>query len=391
MNLRTHAALVFASVMVATAPATAQDRRECLALSAQDAAKVRNVRVLSAIPQNDALHQTLPLIRISVDGNRGGAVGGAPGLGLLGAIVAAAIVQTVVNSQVERAVERATLAFPALSEATKDFDFRRHFWTRLDGEMQGEGRFKVLEVLTFSGERSYTEQAASVDGQPVDAVLDLRTEYALSPDLRSFVMSTQVLLQAREDNRELYRCRYDFATPPVGEGEFEPAIAAWSANEAALYRAAAVLGMRETLKMLRFDLTGADAPRPGGEEVKVHEGRPIAGGAVRIAMKSNQVHREDGVIIARDALGVMRAAVEGTQFIPSAEQLAAAREGGGEPRRSVRVGLDDLLGVLEDAPVDARPAPAAPAPARPAPAAAAKGDAAAARVTSVDDLDDLLK
>lgn len=213
---------VLSGLLLLAGPALAQDKRaECLALSGADAAKVRNIRVLSAIPQNDVQQQTLPLIRVSVDHGQGGAVGGAPGLGLLGAVIAAVIVQSVINNQTERAVERATLAFPPLLDAAKDFDFRRHFWTRLDEEMQGEGRFKVLEVVPFAAERSYTEQPASIGGEAVDAVLDLRTEYALSPDLRSFVMSTHVLLQAREDNRELYRCRYDFTTPPVAEGEYE--------------------------------------------------------------------------------------------------------------------------------------------------------------------------
>jgi hypothetical protein len=384
MSLRSSAVLL--ACVVFAGSVVAQDRRECLALSGVDAAKLRNIRVLSAIPQSDALHQTLPLIRVSIDGGNASGVGSAPGLGLIGAVVAAVIVQSVINSQVERAVERATLAFPPLTEAAKDFDFRRHFWARLDEEMHGEGRFKVAEVLTFSGERSYTEQSASVDGEAVDAILDLRTQYALSPDLRSFVMSTQVLLQARDDNREIYRCRYDFTTPPVAEGEYEAAIAAWAANDAALYRAAAVLGMRETLKMLRFDLTGLDAPRPGGEEVSLHDGRPIAGGSVRVAMKSNVVHREDGVVIGRDSIGVMRAAVQGTQFTPSDEQMAAAHgAGGGERRRQVRVGLDDLLGVLEEnAPVQPKQAAAPAAPPKESPPPAA-------RTTGADDLDDLLK
>lgn len=389
MNPRQRFAVFLACLCLGGNHAIAQDRStECLPLSSVEGAKIRSILVMSSIPQEDVQHQTLPLIRAHYQGG----IGGTPGLGLLGAIVAVAVVNTIAENQAEKAMARATLAFPPLLEAAKDFDFRRQFWARLDDEMGGEGRFKVLDVSTFGAERSYAEQPAVVGGERVDAVLDLRTEYALTPDLRNFVMSTQVLLQARDDNRELYRCRYDFITPPVADGEYEPAVASWAAEGAGRYRAAAVLGIQATLKMLALDLTGADAPHPSGQEVSVHDGRPIwgLGGVVRVAVASHQVHREEGVLIARDRQGVMRAVVEGNQFAPSDEVLAAARGPApqGEGRRAGPIALDDLLGVLDDGNIPTKQAPVAPAP---APAPATRDEPRAQRAGTLEDLENLLR
>jgi hypothetical protein len=373
-------ALLLCCILLAARPALAQpERNDCLPLAGLEAAKLRHIRVMSAIPQDDVQKLTLPMIAATVQPPAGVSLGG----GLVFAIVASVIVNSVVNAQVQKRVEQATLAFPPLLEQVKDFDFRRQFWRRLEASLAQDRRFKVLEITTFNGERGYVEQPETAGGEPVDAVLDLRTEYALTPDLRSFVMMTQVLLQARSDNRELYRCRYFFTTPPVADGEYEAAIAAWAAERGALYRAAAVLGMQQTMKMLRYDLTGEDAPRAAGEAAQVYESRAAPTGMMRVPVAGALVEREDGALIVRDAQGFMRSAFEGEVFAPSPETVAAASEeaAGATRGRAGPVALEDLLGVLDEAPL--------PAPKKEAPAQAPQ-ESRPARA-ALDELDGLLE
>jgi hypothetical protein len=341
--------IVLCCALLAACPALAQEeRKDCLALSGLEAAKLSNIRVMSAIPQDDVQKLTLPMIQAHVQPPTGVSFGG----GLIFSVVASVIVSSVINSQVQKRIEQATLAFPPLMEQVKDFDFRRQFWSRLERSLEDDRRFKVLDIATYDSERTYAEQPETVGGEPLDALLDLRTEYALTPDLRSFMMVTQAVLQTRADNREIYRCRFHFTTPPVSAGEYEAAIAVWAADGGALYRAAAVIGMQQTMKMLRFDLTGDDAPRPSGAEVQVHESRAApAGSIIRAPIAGGLVEREDGALIARDAQGFLRSTIEGETFSPTPEVVAAAAQApapGAGRGRAGPVALDDLLGALDE-------------------------------------------
>ncbi len=374
------------TLLAASAVCAQPAQRDCVPLEASEAARVRNILVYSSIPQDDVQKQTMPMLRTIVQpgpGVRGG--------GLAGAIIGAAIADAIINSQVKRDVERATLAFPQLLDQVKDFDFRREFWARLGASLAQDSRFKTLRIATFDAERGHVEAQDAVNGEPVDAVLELQTHYALSPDLRAFFVTTQALLQSGPDSRELYRCSYQFVTPPLASGPFGEAIAAWAAQEGALYRAAAVIGMEQTLKMLRYDLTGDDAPRPSAAEVSVSTLRVTPGVVVHGPSDAKLVDREDGLVIARDSRGHMRSTMEGETFSPSPEMLAVATrrgEGGGE-RHSGPVVLEDLLDVMgEPPPAKLSPVSAVPEKgARPQPPPAR--DTAPRRGAGTEDLDGL--
>ncbi len=361
--------------------ALAQARQEkCTALA--DAARVRAIRVTSAVPQDNVASQTLPKIRTQVQ-----APPGYSGGGLAAAIIGAAIADAIINTQVQKAMERASLALPQLVDTLKDFDLRAHFWRRLSQSLREESRFAVRELRTLDSERTYLEEQDSVDGAPIDAALELRTSYFLSADLRAFFMETEVLLQARPDGAELYRCRYRFSTPPVAMGEYEAAVQLWAADEGALFRAAALIGIEQTLLMLRYDLMGEDAPRPGMEDNReiIQHAVPAPGVTVRAPVSGKVVARQDSVVLVREESGAMRAAWQGETFAPSRERMEAVSPSA--PRRAGPVGLDDLLGVLEEAAPPARAAGAAPgtekAPPPPEPQPA--------RGTTIDDLGGLLR
>jgi hypothetical protein len=373
-------------LLAAGAAAAQNAERECVPLDATEAARLRNIVVMSAIPQADVMATTMPRIRTHVQPpvNAGGG-------GIIGALIGGLIVDAIINSDVKRSSERAALAFPSLLEQTRDFDFRREFWDRLREAMDRDTRFKTLDVATFS-ERGHVEQPDTVRGEPVDALLDLRTEYAMSPDLRAFIIRTEVLLQSRPDARELYRCSYHFVTPPVGGGVFETAIGTWAAQEGALYRAAALIGIEQTLGMLRLDLTGQDAPRPSGAETRIAAVAWQPGVVIHAPLSANVVDRVDGVVIARDSRGHMRAAVEGEVFSPSPEAIAAVSQParGDGAGRSGPVAIEDLLGAMSE---EARILPVASQPAAPekaAPSQPAAAEEPAARRGAPDDLEGLL-
>jgi hypothetical protein len=379
--------------LLAAAPAAAQGvLKSCVPLAAEDAAKVRSIRVTSAIPQDDVQKMTLPLIQAHVQAPAGAGFGG----GLILSVVASVVVTAAINADVRRRIEQATLAFPPLLEEVKDFDFRRQFWTRLARGLERGSRFRILDITTFDSERGYLDQAETVGGEPVDAMLELRTEYALAPDLRSFMMVTDALLQSRADNRELYRCRYTFSTPPVSEGDYAAAIAVWAADQGALYRAAALMGIQQTLKMLRYDLTDEAPPAPAVGEGHAHDLIAGPAGPVRIAVKGTLIERDAGAVIVRDANGLLRSSAEGQAFAPPQEVVAAASSGPppASPsldRRSMGpIGLDDLLGVMEDAPAAASRAKTPEAPPAVKKTETPPSATKAAGGVGIDDLDGLL-
>jgi hypothetical protein len=360
--------LVCSALLAAPAPAQ-EERKECLPLAAAQAAKLRSIRVASAIPQAQVQADTVPVQGTHIQ---------VPLVGFFPAVIASVAVtmaaQSAAESQAQNRLAAAQAMLPPLLETTRDFDVREQFWSRLQRALSDDARFRVLDVATLAEDR--VEAARPMAGEAADAMLELRTQYALTPDLRSFGMTTRARLLAREDNRELYGCTYYFATPPVAQGENEAAVGTWAAQGAVLYRAAALMGVEQTIKMLRLDLTGADAPRPAGEEVQVHETRTSLGGMLRVPVAASLVDRDGLVLIARDAKGFMRAAFEGALFTPPEESLAAATSAPTPaPRIAGPVTLDDLVGLMQDP--TARPA--APPPARP------RG-----RV-SLDDLGDLLR
>jgi hypothetical protein len=236
----------------------------------------------------------------------------------------------------------------------------------------------VLQFSPFAAERGYIEQPDNVRGEPVDAVLDLSTVYALSPDLRVFLVRTRVLLQGRPDGRELYRCEYSFTTPPVSAGAMQTEISVWSAARGAIFRAAALIGIAQSLKMLRLDLLGEDAPRPSGEEVKVSEVRVLPGVVAHGSVNGKLVDREEGFVIARDNRGYLRGTMAGETFSPPPEAVAAAGARSG-PTGPVK--LDDLLGAMEEA---------TPPPSAQPKAAPAKAEPKATRASDLDELGELL-
>jgi hypothetical protein len=357
------------SVLLA-APALAQEeRKECLPLSALEAAKLRSIRVASVIPQAEVQAEAVPVQGTHIQ---------VPLVGFFPAVIASVAVtmaaQSAAESQAQNRLAAAHALLPPLLETTRDFDVRQQFWSRLQSTLGDDARFRVLDIATLA--EAPVEAARPAAGEAADAVLELRTHYALTPDLRSFGMTTRARLLAREDNRELYGCTLYFTTPPASDGENEAAVAAWAAQGAALYRAAAMMGVEQTIKMLRMDLTGADAPRPAGEEVHVHETRNSLGGMLRVPVPASLVERDGAVLIARDAKGFMRAAFEGALFTPPEESLAAAASAPAPtPRLAGPVTLEDLVGLMQDQPAG----PAAPPPPRPG-----------GRV-SLDDLGDLLR
>src|SRR5688572_24037829 len=178
------------SVLLA-APALAQEeRKECLTLSGIEAAKLRSIRVASAIPQAELVAEAVPVQHTHIQ---------VPLVGFFPAVIASVAVtmaaQSAAESQAKGRLAAAQAMLAPLLETARDFDVRRQFWSRLQRALGDGARFRVLDIATLAEDPVVASRPAA--GEAADAVLELRTQYALTPDLRSFGMTTRARLLAR--------------------------------------------------------------------------------------------------------------------------------------------------------------------------------------------------
>ena len=275
-------------------------------LAAEDAAKIGGVFVVSAVPQADIKTTSEQFIRAQVinTGVRGGG-------GLIGALIGAAIV----NSQIKKRLEEAALALPKIVDSVADFDFREELWAELDRVIKAETRFKIADSRFISGERSYFDPPESARGVPVDAVLDLNTEYALGIGMRTMIVTTTALLKLRGTEKEIYRAGYTFATAPIAATDFESAATRWSADNGALYRAAMRLAVVQTARMLQLDLLGADAPVAPAVPLKtLHMSDLDRQAGLANPELGALIEQNDDIFVTRDDKNNMRSVMRGKEF-----------------------------------------------------------------------------
>ena len=334
-------------------PRTAQDeartspqdeaRAPRVALSGADADRMRNIFLVSAIPQDDVRKQTERFIRTTVNFVR--APGGA---GIIGAIIGAAIADAIINNQIQTRLEKAALALPIIMESVKDFDFREEFWRQLGTRLENDTRFDIADETYLSAERGHLDVPETVNNVPVDAVLDLETTYYLSHDLRILIVRLSALLQSRDSSRVYHRAVYAYDTPPVADEGYESAARAWAADEGAAFRAALAEGADQVLAMLYGDMLGRDRyAAAGGAELKVSDLERIRSDRVIGTI----VEQNGGRYIVRLPNGNLISTARGARFVPNPETAARSPLEVREARASMAVNLDDLKDLL---PPDAR-------------------------------------
>jgi hypothetical protein len=286
-----------------------------ISLTAADAARIKSIKLFSAIPQDDIKTPTERFIRTQV--NPTPAYGGG---GILGAIIGAVIADAIINSQIKARLEQIALAWPTIVESVADYDFRAEFWSELEKLQKADLRFRIADRQYFRGERPYAQVPEAVDGVPIDAVVDLNTEYLLQAGLRTLQVTTTAVMKLRNSEKEIYRASYTFTTPPViaSNDDFQGAANRWAADGGRLYRAALRLAAQQTARMLQLDLLDAKAPLPAIAPVQLLRTGDL-GREDRVFSQDigNVIERDKDLYVVRDKSNNMRSVIAGKAFAPA--------------------------------------------------------------------------
>jgi len=159
---------------------------------------------------------------------------------------------------------RAETAATALIAETRDFDFRREFWSALQS---GFARSPWLKVRSFeSAVKAETPSGVDLGNR---SYLTLHTSYRLSIDHRTLVLSTHAKLFVPGNREPAYFGDFTYYSGPASAPEGSAIVATWVKDRAAAYREALKDGIRATVQMLEIDVLGPRSPgdAPRGEEV----------------------------------------------------------------------------------------------------------------------------
>lgn len=338
------AALLLGSIGLAAAAEAPQSIR----LSPEDSARIRGIQLNSAIPQDDIKTLSERYIRTQVVNTAP-----TPGAGgIIGAIIGGLIADAIINSQIKKRMEQSALAWPTITESVADFDFRKDFWNEIRMLPNAGPRFKIAASGYFPGERPYMDYPETTGGIPLDAILDLHTEYILGPGMKTLQVSTQAALRTRAEGKEIYRATYTFTTPPVSSGEYQDAANSWAHNKGERYRAAMRLAAVYTARMLWLDLLGPEAPASNLNPEQILRAADLDRQERLFNTEiGNVVEKSGDLFIVRNKTGNMVTVIRGTEFVagaaPAGSPSAASTPA---PAGNNMLTLDDLRDLLSPSP-----------------------------------------
>lgn len=236
-----HGVLVLASVIFVTGCAGIPYRLEPAGAARLDTAKARSV-----VSQEK--------ISIEVMASTYGS-----GFGLIGALIDSGVTKG-------RASD-ADLRVAPLRDQTEDLDFREEFWNQLDPAIQAVEWPRITDMQTAEA----WAPLAAADLKEANFV-DLHTSFSLSPNSAVLRIHTNFSLYMKGSTTPAAVGSVSYSSRDVGkvtEGKYkedEEAVALWTADDCAAYRAAVDEGIAETVKMLRIALPyagGRDVSKPG--------------------------------------------------------------------------------------------------------------------------------
>lgn len=180
------------------------------------------------------------------------------GFGLIGALVDSGVNKGRASDAERRIVP--------LRDQTQDLEFQAKFWEQLGPAIQALEWPKVVNVETA---KAWT-QLAPADVKDTH-LLHLYTSHTLSPNSAVLRIVTSFSLYMKGSTKPAAVGSVTYWSRDIGKGvegkykEDEEAVALWTLDNGAAYRAAVEEGISETLKMLRIALPytgGKDIPRP---------------------------------------------------------------------------------------------------------------------------------
>lgn len=209
-------------------------------------ATIRDTEVRSYIPQNSV---NLQYMRS----------GYGSGLGLIGALVDVGVDSALSSSAEARAVR--------IRQVVSDYDFRGPFW---------EATSNVVVETPWLHTRSFTGLATNVipvrkEAVAQGAVMNLGTDYFITPDHRVFVVDTGFSVFAPTKHKKPAAANMVFYhSARIGNEEGDKAAEIWMADAGAKYRRAATEGIQENARLLRYALAiMGGSPAAVGRPAKV--------------------------------------------------------------------------------------------------------------------------
>lgn len=218
------------------------------------------------------------------------AAGAGMAFGLIGALITSTIDSKVTNDRVKSAQD---LMGP-FYQTIEDIDFRKEINEAVEPALAGYP-IKVGSVTTTAlGLNDVTLRKWRNGLQPGQSLMIIAPRYALSADFRTFDAETVVTMWKKDgDDRPINRGVLRYQSAPVGPGD-KDSVLAWSANNAAAFRAVVKEAVAETMSLVRADLDVSDEPiKPeqqrdfrfnDGQRHLMLKGRLIAETATRMTM-----------------------------------------------------------------------------------------------------------
>lgn len=230
---------------------------------------------------------------VIVDVKPSTATGAGVAFGLIGALVTSTIDSKVTNNRVKSAQD---LMGP-FYQAIEDVDFRKEFSAAVQPALSGYA-LKVSSVdATALGLNNAMVRQWRDGLKPGQSLMIIVPRYTLSADFRTFDVETVVTIWAKDgDDRPINRGVLRYQSAPTGPGD-KDSVLAWSANNAAAFRAVIKESVAETLHLVRADLDVTDAtvkpeqqrdfPFNSGDQQTSVAGRLVAETATRVTVLGN--------------------------------------------------------------------------------------------------------
>jgi hypothetical protein len=165
------------------------------------------------------------------------------GLGLIGALIDAGVNSGLSSSAEARAVR--------IRQVVGDYDFRHQFW---------QAASNVVMETPWLQARGFTALATNVSRVTKDAVahgavMNLGTDYAITPDHRVFiVVSGFSVFTPTKHKKAAAANMVSYHSARIGNEEGDKATEIWMADGGAKYRRAATEGIQESARLLRHAL-----------------------------------------------------------------------------------------------------------------------------------------
>lgn len=142
-----------------------------------------------------------------------------------------------------------------IQRALDDFDFRREFWSALTAEFQASPWLRLDgPVAQFSAAAKGTLDRGTDKAQCV-----LETDYRLSQDGAFVAVHTLARYFPPNATEPAYFGHFVYLSAPVAGDTDEATLATWAADGGAALRRELTAAVRESMRMLRLDLSGTPA------------------------------------------------------------------------------------------------------------------------------------